>query len=350
MEELINSDFSNYEMLASQTFDDILNSVQRSNLNFQIQVSPFSAYISLKKSLVKDKSGSLLPPQRPTPPAADLSPQTFGSPISDFTELVAKINKLENALIVQQKKHEDAMNDRRDELNKLKANKEKLIDDKRKLEIENKTLEQVNKSLETKLEKKVLEAKQLRGNIDELNKDKNALNVALKSIKQDVKCQNKAFEKEITAYEKKVSDLNDFKTKKLNEERQEKLAKKKEIKREAKKNRNVQNNNTVSNENPVVVEESNEENSVEHEEKGTAVVDDPSPHSDPDPSECAHTSLCKADQQRSKSTFFEETTDENCKNIELEEKEVEFIGPRLPRIMTNGEVKAMFKWFEDKYG
>ena len=128
------------------------------------------------------------------------------------------------------------------------------------------------------------------------------------------------------------------------------MAKKKEMKREAQKNRNVQNNNTVSNENPVVVEENNEENSVEHEEKGTAVVDDPSPHSDPDPSECAHTSLCKADQQRSKSTFFEETTDENCKNIELEEKEVGFIGPRLRRMMTNGEVKALFKWFEDKYG
>ena len=31
-------------------------------------------------------------------------------------------------------------------------------------------------------------------------------------------------------------------------------------------------------------------------------------------------------------------------------QEVGFIGPRLPRMMTNGEVKALFKWFEDIYG
>ena len=41
-------------MMASIAFDNILKEIQTSNLNFQLQVSPFSAQISLKKSLVKD--------------------------------------------------------------------------------------------------------------------------------------------------------------------------------------------------------------------------------------------------------------------------------------------------------
>ena len=46
------------ESMAASTFDLILSNIQKSNLNFCIQVSPFSATISLKKSFAKDKSGS----------------------------------------------------------------------------------------------------------------------------------------------------------------------------------------------------------------------------------------------------------------------------------------------------
>ena len=44
-----------------------------------------------------------------------------------------------------------------------------------------------------------------------------------------------------------------------------------------------------------------------------------------------------------------ETVDD--KDIELEEKAEGFIGPRLPRMMTNSEFKALMdKVFGDKYG
>ena len=52
-----NYESDSYAMLASNTFDFILEQIKKSSLNFQIQLSPFSAYISLKKSLVTDKSG-----------------------------------------------------------------------------------------------------------------------------------------------------------------------------------------------------------------------------------------------------------------------------------------------------
>ena len=59
-EKINNSDtISN---MAAQTFEDILSFVRTSNLNFQIQLTPYSAFISLKKSPMKDKSGCYLEP------------------------------------------------------------------------------------------------------------------------------------------------------------------------------------------------------------------------------------------------------------------------------------------------
>ena len=87
MNKFISSDLANPEMLAAQTFDKILDVIQRSNLNFQLQVSPFSAYISLKKSLVKDRSGSFLQP----PPITPLLSPTL---VDDVAKHLARIMNL----------------------------------------------------------------------------------------------------------------------------------------------------------------------------------------------------------------------------------------------------------------
>ena len=50
-------------MLASNVFEAIIDKIRYSNLNFQIQMSPFSAIVSLKKSFITNKSGiPFLPP------------------------------------------------------------------------------------------------------------------------------------------------------------------------------------------------------------------------------------------------------------------------------------------------
>ena len=50
-------------MAATLKFDDILRTVQSSNLNFHLEISPFSAIIHKKKSLIMNKFGiSLFPP------------------------------------------------------------------------------------------------------------------------------------------------------------------------------------------------------------------------------------------------------------------------------------------------
>ena len=56
MKENIDSYF-NPAMLASLAFENIIDKIRNSNLNFQLQMSPYSAQISLKKSLVTEKTG-----------------------------------------------------------------------------------------------------------------------------------------------------------------------------------------------------------------------------------------------------------------------------------------------------
>ena len=64
MIESAGSDF-NPTMAACEAFENVLNCVKTSNLNFCLQLSPFSANISIKKTLVKDKAGFYLLPQGP---------------------------------------------------------------------------------------------------------------------------------------------------------------------------------------------------------------------------------------------------------------------------------------------
>ena len=59
MNKLTNSDLT---MLANNNFESVLSSVRNSCLNYSINVSPFSATISLKKSIVKDRSGVCIIP------------------------------------------------------------------------------------------------------------------------------------------------------------------------------------------------------------------------------------------------------------------------------------------------
>ena len=56
---------SDLEMAVNSTYSSILNEVQLSNLNYSIHMTPFAAYITLKKSVQKDLSGI---PAIPSPP------------------------------------------------------------------------------------------------------------------------------------------------------------------------------------------------------------------------------------------------------------------------------------------
>ena len=92
MEQIKNSDEYSATMLAMNAFDHIINEIQTSNLNFQMQISPFSAMISLKKSLIKAKSGALHSTSFKTPT------QRIPSSEAVIADLVAKNIQLEKDL------------------------------------------------------------------------------------------------------------------------------------------------------------------------------------------------------------------------------------------------------------
>ena len=52
-------------MAVDATFSSILNEIQLSNLNFTVQITPFAAYITLKKSVIKDQHGAKAFPALP---------------------------------------------------------------------------------------------------------------------------------------------------------------------------------------------------------------------------------------------------------------------------------------------
>ena len=49
-------------MEASASFEILLKQIFESQLNYKLELSPFSAVINLKKSFIKDKSGNALQP------------------------------------------------------------------------------------------------------------------------------------------------------------------------------------------------------------------------------------------------------------------------------------------------
>ena len=97
MEEITSSDLkSNPTMLAAESFNHILKEVQILCLNFHLQISPFSAVISIKKSFIRDKSGEVvLPP-----------PNLRHTPDQKFENLVNKSLQLEKDFDNINKKYE----------------------------------------------------------------------------------------------------------------------------------------------------------------------------------------------------------------------------------------------------
>ena len=49
-------------MSPTQLFEDLLDSIKSSSLNYHIQQTPFAAIVSIKKSLIKDKFGHQVKP------------------------------------------------------------------------------------------------------------------------------------------------------------------------------------------------------------------------------------------------------------------------------------------------
>ena len=161
MIETTDSDF-NPTMAAYKTFDQILECVKSSNLNFCLQLSPFSANISIKKTVVKDKSGVPLIPRFHAPDLlekhvlekielvkkvkdleivnSDLQLRLTQS-VRDCDQAYETIRQLENDLNIKQENIDTKGNDLKIQIEKKTSEIINLYNEKKELQIQAKAFE-----------------------------------------------------------------------------------------------------------------------------------------------------------------------------------------------------------------
>ena len=139
----INSDL-NFKTIASHNFDKIIEYVKKSNLNFHIQQSPFTAFISVKKSFIKDINGrdiasTLLDSKCLTCEALSGSKTELEAEVhslksvnkklvEDVAETNRKLNDLKSEQLLEVKEEKHEMEDLQFELRELKRNNINLQD------------------------------------------------------------------------------------------------------------------------------------------------------------------------------------------------------------------------------
>ena len=196
-------------MLASEAFHKILNMIQSSNLNFQLQVSPFSAQISLRKTLVKDKTGaSILPPSLPSilnEDAKNLVTMNckLEQDISDLSKNYERVTKACEALknsAIENEKLKDIINERNGQLNFVE-NESLLL--KTKLE---EAYDEISKHVAETKEADSKHRKEISDMKLRIKKDSETL-LEQKTTNSETIKSKKSLEKNIYNLEKKIDNM-----------------------------------------------------------------------------------------------------------------------------------------------
>ena len=174
--EFNSSDF-HPTMAPATVFDSIIHQIQASNLNFKLQLSPFAADISIKKTPVKNKAGAPYPPKPHVLPAAvkDLIPKNF-----KLEQELAYV-KNEFAIAIDDAKTTremlEKLQKKNTEVAESKAVVDKYMEDIKNLVEENNQLKRTNENKEIKL-------RNLESLIKIRNDDVNKLGNELKELRE----------------------------------------------------------------------------------------------------------------------------------------------------------------------
>ena len=225
-------------MGATEAFENIIHHVKSSNLNYRLEQSPYSAIISLKKTLLKDRSGNILKPQ--TSGESYASWQSLSSEkqalvyknvelekafeslkcdyenvVDDCKNVYRKKNELEKqleGLIVKKEESDFTELERRYNLLVLesKAFEDNLREKESQLEetiVENRRMKVELKSLISKHAKTCEEFKHLRNENEILEKSKASHSVQLKTVRKEIKELTNDHSKEINKYRREDERL-----------------------------------------------------------------------------------------------------------------------------------------------
>ena len=216
---------------ACETFDKILDCVKKSNLNFCMQLSPFSANISLKKTFVKDKAGVYL-----NPPVSTVSVQDPDTLYLKNKDLTKKVNDLEiiiDKLNWRLKAYEEKeMFEKKVKMEKIETDQADLVEESHKHHLEQKSKEisilhdekKVQDehviSLQTLIKERDMEIQDLQGSLQKSECAVKRLNKLVNTNEfnheKEIKLITKNLKNEIKLWKK---DLGSERSKKINAER-----------------------------------------------------------------------------------------------------------------------------------
>ena len=230
-----NSDKLDFSMLGKKAFDDILEKICSSNLNFQVQMSPYSAVISLKKSLIKDRLGNIILPSYVSNSLTknDTDYEALISENSDLKNQIANLTalngKLAEEVAVANKKMKNISKELEDEksasagmseqlistkgqVTKLRANGDKVRKEKDTLAFEVDRLKiELLKNDEKKCSSHILTIKNLQDQVSTLEiTNKEQLNTLRKAHKSEVKELNRLLntkDNDISEYKKQLKNI-----------------------------------------------------------------------------------------------------------------------------------------------
>ena len=351
---------TDFEMAVNSTFASIVSEIQLSNLNFCIQMTPFAVYITLKKSAQKGLAGNHVLPSPHLLFHLQQVQQDVSRLQKENSELKTLYEALEKSYANLGQENENLSNSKKEAnhiisafkstQNILENNLDKANSEISKLRAEKAAHETFAKEIQTKHLKEASEfnAKIKANEKYEKNKEKENSNLKrnlenaretiqnMKSEKSLLKTAKTKLEREIKRLEKRVEKRIDT---------NETIVQRKGI-----PDKNMNTISGIASPAPQLSSRS-----------AVAILLSPPPsmtsHLVPYNIPFQNLSSMRSHYVSLHSSFdvapsakSQDASENKYTNIELEKKEDGFIGPRLPRMFTDEEVKAIFdKLLGDKY-
>ena len=188
-------------MDAKSTADVIISCVKKSNLNYQIQESPFSLHINLRKTFVRNKNGDELLPSSDIFIGVDTLKHKVK--IENLEEEKISLRSTVNRLEAELQDSDVAVHEVGIKLEKAKKEVADALFEKNSLLKDNKKLEQKVKEMETDNKTTKSEYKDLKNEIENLKSNVRTANKGIKSgDKEIIRLQNKNdnFEESVKNY------------------------------------------------------------------------------------------------------------------------------------------------------
>ena len=187
-------------MAASQAFEGIINQVVTSNLNFCLEQSPFSAVIHLKKTVIRNKSGTLLVP----PPTLSVQLLQVQSDNYRQAQKIINLESIIKSLKSENLKSSNTIKELESELEREKfqvnAIKKEVSEEKEILDQEKEAIQSAQNRIETEnikldhkvreLESKIKDLAEVGANENSLNEEKKVLRNKISDALEEVEAQN----------------------------------------------------------------------------------------------------------------------------------------------------------------